>query len=334
MYKVARLDDAERQTLFRNTAGKMKLNEAVVEKDFWVCILLDYLFHHYSYKDTFTFKGGTSLSKGYGLIKRFSEDIDLILDWRVLGYSKEEPWLSRSNIKQEMFNREINLNAERFIIDKLLPDLRNGFSAMLNRPVDLEIDNEEHQSINFNYPHTFSSEYILQAVKLEIGPLAAWTPAKEVKILSYAAEQYHKIFTTAATNILTVTPERTFWEKATILHQEANRPVGSAMPSRYSRHYYDMYCIAQSHYKNEALVNVDLLRRVAEFKMKFYPRKWVKYEEAAPGTLKLYPAEYSLKILRMDYAKMADMFYGAYPDFDEMMASIKLLEDEINNLQI
>ena len=92
MRKIACLPDDDRRELFRNTADKMGLNDAIVEKDFWVCFTLDYLFHRCPWKDAITFKGGTSLSKAFNLISRFSEDIDLILDWRVLGYGKLEPY--------------------------------------------------------------------------------------------------------------------------------------------------------------------------------------------------------------------------------------------------
>lgn len=86
MRKIACLSDDDRRELFRNTADKIGLNDAIVEKDFWVCFTLDYLFHRCPWKDSITFKGGTSLSKAFNLISRFSEDIDLILDWRILGY--------------------------------------------------------------------------------------------------------------------------------------------------------------------------------------------------------------------------------------------------------
>lgn len=99
MRNIARLSDNDRRELFRNTADKMGLNDAIVEKDFWVCFTLDYLFHRSPWKESITFKGGTSLSKAFHLISRFSEDIDLILDWHVLGYGKDEPWEKRSNIK-------------------------------------------------------------------------------------------------------------------------------------------------------------------------------------------------------------------------------------------
>ena len=95
MRAIAKINESDRRDLFINTATKKGLTEAIIEKDYWVCFMLDYLFHRSKWKNNIAFKGGTSLSKSYNLIKRFSEDIDLILDWRVIGYTKDEPWQSR-----------------------------------------------------------------------------------------------------------------------------------------------------------------------------------------------------------------------------------------------
>lgn len=91
MYTIAKASEIDRIALFRNTAEKTNLHEAIIEKDFWVCLTLDYLFRTSKWKNVLVFKGGTSLSKAFRLIRCFSEDIDLILDWRVLGYSTNEP---------------------------------------------------------------------------------------------------------------------------------------------------------------------------------------------------------------------------------------------------
>ena len=128
MRNIARLSDNDRRELFRNTADKMGLNDAIVEKDFWVCFTLDYLFHRSPWKESITFKGGTSLSKAFHLISRFSEDIDLILDWRVLGYGKDEPWEKRSNTKQDAFNKEANVRAEVFLSETFCPAVKAGLS--------------------------------------------------------------------------------------------------------------------------------------------------------------------------------------------------------------
>lgn len=332
MYNVARLSITDRRTVFHNTASKMKLNDAIVEKDFWVCLMLDYLFNKCEYKKYFTFKGDTSLSKVWHIIERFSEDIDLILDWRSLGFSIDEPWQSRSNKKQESFNKDANVQAEKFIKGKLLPILIRDFKSILGESPDITIDESEPQTINFNYPHIFEVSSILQAIRLEIGPLAAWSPAQNVEIIPYCAEYYPKIFEQKTTNILTVLPERTFWEKATILHHEAHRPEDSTMPARYSRHYYDLYCLSNSDVKQKAFSNLDLLQKVVDFKKKFYPRGWAKYDEAKPGTFLLLPPKHSLKVLENDYKKMSEMIYGNYVDFETLMQSIKELQNEINNL--
>ena len=121
MRNVARLPESDRRELFRNTADKMGLNDAIVEKDFWVCFTLDYLFHRCPWKDAITFKGGTSLSKAFNLISRFSEDIDLILDWRVLGYGKDEPWEKRSNTKQDQSTAKVGVFVE--VVDEDLSSL-------------------------------------------------------------------------------------------------------------------------------------------------------------------------------------------------------------------
>ena len=137
MIEIARLPADDRRELFHNTAAKTGLHDAIVEKDFWVCLTLDYLFHRSPWKKAVTFKGGTSLSKGYHLISRFSEDIDLILDWRVLGYGINEPWEKRSNTKQDAFNKEANRKAEIFLAETFCPQVREGLSVELGLPANL-----------------------------------------------------------------------------------------------------------------------------------------------------------------------------------------------------
>ena len=332
MYNIAKASEQDRRVLFRNTAQQTGLHEAIIEKDFWVCLTLDHLFHHSPWKAAFTFKGGTSLSKCYGLIQRFSEDIDLILDWRVLGYGLYEPWAPRSNTKQDQFNKEANKRAEQFLRDILLPSLRSEFGIILGMEADLYIDPDDEQTICFRYPSIFKTESILQVIRLEIGALAAWTPSQPREIRPYSAECYRAAFQQANPVVLTAAAERTFWEKVTILHHEANRPEHLPMPSRYSRHYYDLYCIAHSESKVAAYEDLDLLGRVVEFKMKFYPRKWAQYELARPGTMKLCPPEYRYAALEEDTAVMQGMMFGESHSFADLMAFIRELEAEINAL--
>lgn len=330
MYNIAKLPPSEREILFRNSAAKTGMNAAVIEKDFWVCLTLDYLFHHSKWRNQFAFKGGTSLSKVYNLISRFSEDIDLILDWRALGYSKDEPWEDRSNTKQQKFIDDSRDRLFAFLKDDFTPAFRDSMSEIIGAEAHVFIKEDDDGTVCFEYPGNLKDESILRVIRLEIGALAAWTPTKMAKVKSYAAECYPDVFDLAESPILTTTAERSFWEKATILHQEAFRPEGSMVPERYSRHYYDLYCMANTEVKNDAIRQPDLLEDVARFKQKFYPRKWARYDLARVGSLKLVPASHSIDRLKADYSKMQSMIYGEYPSFEEILSGIELLEIDIN----
>ena len=168
-------------------------------------------------------------------------------------------------------------------------------------------------------------------VRLEIGALAAWTPTTQSEIISYAAQQYGRIFQNPSTSVLTVMPERTFWEKVTILHKEAFRTNGN-FPARYSRHYYDLFCMDASPVKAAAFRNLDLLARVVTFKDRFYPAGNAHHDLAKPGTMRLLPPEDCLPVLRDDYAHMRNMLFGEIPSFEEIMTCIARLEKEINSL--
>lgn len=329
---VARINENDRKALFHNTAAKMGMTDAIIEKDFWVCYMLDYLFHRSKWKDSIAFKGGTSLSKAYGLIERFSEDIDLILDWRVLGYGIDEPWLERSTTKQDTFNKEANARAEIFLRDTFLSSTIADLKMELKENIRCFIDDDDPQTIKIAYPNSFSDSSILQEIRLEIGALAAWTPVKQAKITSYAAQQYTRLFEQPSTDVLTVLPERTFWEKVTILHREAFRPENRPFPLRYSRHYYDLYKMMQSPVKDKALSDLELLSKVVGFKDKFYHCPWARYDLAKCGTMKLLPTVYNIGKLQADYEHMQNMLFGNKPKFEEIMIAITKLEDEINDL--
>lgn len=332
MYDLARLSVDEREMIFINAANKMKVSEAIIEKDYWVVLILDYLFTKCKFKEYFTFKGGTSLSKSYSIIRRFSEDIDIILDWTILGIPKDEPYKDRSKTKQGLYNEYINNLAEEFINDQLLHEIKNGLEKILNYKINMYCDHNDKNTIIFEYPRQFANNSILSVIRIEFGPLAAWTPSKITKLSSYINDYYPKVFKQAFTEVLTVTPERTFWEKATILHHEANRPITSKIPTRYSRHYYDVFMMCEKMSKQELIGNLELLDKVVMFKMKFYSRGWANYDLAKPGTLRLIPDQYRLEELEKDYKAMQDMLFGERPKFVEIMETIKGLEDSINSL--
>ena len=128
--------------------------------------------HRCPWKNAITFKGGTSLSKAFNLISRFSEDIDLILDWRLLRYSKDEPWEKRSNTKQDAFNKEANARVEVFLEEQFCPTIQAELSQELGCEANIYIDKKDKQTVIFAYPHLFINPSTLQFIRLEIGALA------------------------------------------------------------------------------------------------------------------------------------------------------------------
>lgn len=185
--------------------------------------MIDHLFHDCKYKNAFVFKGGTSLSKSYHVIERFSEDIDLILDWRKI-VNSVNPWEERSKTKQDQFNKRINTEAAKFYEKELVPQLNIEIEGKLGRGEWVSVDKDDKVVVNFYYPQIFATGYLRSCVRLEIDPLAEWLPSHETVITSFAAEKYPTLFEQKNTSVLTIDVERTFWEKLTILHKIANFP--------------------------------------------------------------------------------------------------------------
>jgi predicted nucleotidyltransferase component of viral defense system len=306
------------------------MNPAIVEKDFWVCWILKLLFEEAALKNQMVFKGGTSLSKVFGLIDRFSEDIDLVLDWRLLGYEQEganDPYnATQSKTQQSRSNQEMNAKAVAYIRDTLLSQLNDLFAPISG--VVARIDEDDPHTVNVFYPAAFAEEYIRPAVRLEIGPLASWIPSSSHPIKAYAAEVFPEAFSNPDFEVVAIDAERTFWEKATILHQEAHRP--GAIPARYSRHYYDLYKLSESPIRKTALDNLTLLKSVVEFKERFYYSSWARYDLAVPGSFRLSPPDSQLPALERDYRAMQDMFFREPPTFETILVGLLALEREIN----
>lgn len=326
MDKVAKLSQRERNELFSETANAMRTTPAIVEKDFWVVWVLGRIFANTELARILKFKGGTSLSKVFGLIGRFSEDIDLILDWQEV--TKDNPFAERSKSKQNAFNEAINAQAVKHIESVILPQVQKIIGDLCT----CSIDTENQHAINVRYPAAFGDGYLRPEILLEIGPLASWLPSNVFPIQPYAALHFPRVFEHPVCEVPTILAERTFWEKATILHQEAHRDLGRSMPPRYSRHYYDLAKLAQSDVKKNALVDLAMLAAVVAFKQKFYLSGWAQYELAKPPTLKLIPPEPRLSELARDYQAMQNMIFDQHLTFDQVMQILQALEAEINAL--
>jgi hypothetical protein len=307
-----KLKPDERRLFFEGTAAPRNMQPQIVEKDFWVCWTLKELFRLPAIGEHLIFKGGTSLSKVFKLIERFSEDIDVSIDRSFLGFGgANEPEAGASNKEKQRRIEGLKAACQQRIARQLLPALETAIKGKVRHDekwaLRSDADDPDQQTLLFDYPTSFPPDaagYIRRIVKIEMGARADHWPSETKAITPYVAEQFLKGFKEGSCAVKVLSAERTFWEKATILHAEFHRPVGKAMQERFSRHYCDFYEMVRRGVGTSAAVKFDLLTRVAQHKNLFFKTSWARYGEAVKGSLRVVPPEHRLKALREDYAKM------------------------------
>jgi hypothetical protein len=337
--RIAQLAASARAEIFIETANRRALPEALIEKDFWVCWTLAQIFSIEQLKESLLFKGGTSLSKVFGVIERFSEDIDLAVDYTMLGFTGARhplaPGLSRT--KQMALLSDMLGACQRYIAGEFLDRLRTRCIEVLGPegPWRLAVDEEDPNIVHFFYPPAVQAPvaYIAPRVTLELGTHAEFIPRGEFTIRAFAAAEFPKLFAQPEVPVTSLLAKRTFWEKATILHAEFHRPPAKNLPGRYSRHYYDVAMMAARSVKQEAFADLNLLAAVVKHKQTFYASGWAQYPLAVPGTFKLAPPEARIQTLRRDYREMAVMIFGEPPPFEQIIEKLTVLEKELNALR-
>jgi hypothetical protein len=337
--KIAQLSPRERADIFAETAARKGLSEAIVEKDFWVCWVLQQLFTIETLSGWLLFKGGTSLSKIFHAINRFSEDIDLAVNYADLGFTgmrdpRQEPI---SKTRRTAILTEMMIECQRYIGSEFLTAFRKRCGDILGGATwSVDVSKVDPNVVQFRYPPaSFKSlSYIAPQVLLELGTHAEFVPRDRFTIRSLVAEEFPDLMGgNGEVSVIALLAKRTFWEKVTILHAEFHRPPEKVLPDRYSRHYYDVAMLAQSAIRPESLADVALLADVVKHKQTFYPSAWARYDLAQPGSLRLAPKQERMAALRRDYRNMAVMIFAKPLSFDEILESLQGLEQEINDLK-
>ncbi|MGM0491015.1 MAG: nucleotidyl transferase AbiEii/AbiGii toxin family protein [Planctomycetota bacterium] len=340
MDRIAQAPPAERAGLFRRSAAVLRpeRSPAIVEKDFWVCWTLRRIYDVLRFRPQLVFKGGTSLSKAYDAIERFSEDVDLSLSRRDLGFADdrdpEEKGISGKESRRRI--KALVTACEQAIRDRLVPALREDFASVIDSERwRVELDTADPQTVIFTYPRsdpaTAFPVAIRPAIRLELGARSDDWPAEGREIRSYAAQAFPQAFPIAAScRVHALDARRTYWEKATILHAEFHRPPGKAAAEGMSRHYYDLFRLSQQPLGRQALDRADLLERVVAHKRLFFASAWASYETACPGSFHLVPSEERISSLRADYARMREMIFGDVPVWEQVVQGLRELEGQIN----
>lgn len=337
MSKWIDLELAERRVVLQSVEDKEKLQQvAAIEKDWWVTAVIKALFQT-SCKDALSFKGGTSLSKGWNIIERLSEDIDVALDHSFFG-------LDRTNKKQrDNLCRKARAYITTTLKDELDAKLHemgiSGYSVEAvterqtkNGPVHIN-SNTDPTVLMVNYTSVLDegADYIPSRVKVEIGCLAMDEPTEPRPIDSLIAKYYPEEDNELACSIRTVVPSRTFLEKAFLLSEEFQK----AKPRyrRMSRHLYDLERLMDTPYGQNALADKELYDAIVEHRKAYYDLKYVNYDLLAPEKIDFLPPASEIVNWRNDYAEMQRHFiFGNALPFDDLLARLTELRERFRRI--
>jgi predicted nucleotidyltransferase component of viral defense system len=327
-----------RRTVCEQAQDTLGLPPATIEKDFWVWWTLKKLFDLPKWGAHLTFKGGTALSKGWALIERFSEDIDIVINRDALDFGGDKAPDHAPSKKQTHKRLDALKEAsQRCVNETLLPLLREAISQdmpnELSWRLDPDPDDPDKQTLLLAYPTAFADQmaYLRKVVKIELGARSDTEPTQKILIHPYIADAFSDLLTHAHFSVRAVSPERTFWEKAMLLHEETFRSPEKKRQARMARHYYDLYRLIKAGIGDKASRDLGLFDRIAAHRQVYFRYAWVDYNTLRPGRLRLVPPDVQLADWKSDYTTMQDeMFSGEPPSFDDLIQIVQEFQDAFN----
>ncbi len=335
----------DRRDLFVGTGNRLGTAEQNVEKDFWVTWTLDVLFNSsVTEGPRLLFKGGTSLSKGYGLIERFSEDIDITVFRDDIGQPASVEELEALSGKKRTARLEsIRAACQEYINGALLTQITTQLAETLSAAgippeearLEPDPDDQDHQSLLLWYPTVIApgNDYIRRAIKIESGAKSALDPHSSIVVKPYVNDDLPEL-DLSVPNVTTVDPSRTFWDKVVILHglrrwwDHRNELKGGGQ--RVSRHYYDIYRLLTAEAGQRAVEDRDMAKDCVRHAQMFFNRPAFDLSEAVPGSFTLAPHDRMVDDLRRDYEAMSGMIFGEIPPIDNVLIAVATLEERLN----
>lgn len=326
------LPDETKIRLFAETSRQIGLpSSSAAEKDWWVVHTLAVIFSM-DCANALIFKGGTSLSKAWNLIHRFSEDIDLALDREFLGFNGE---LSKQGIKK------LRRKSFQFITEVFTKELRSKFSELGFKDVKVkyrEVENHDQDPIIIEIYYnklTETDAYLKPSVLIEVGSRSLIEPFTQRTFGTFISQIYSdNPFTDNPITIPVVNPERTFLEKIFLLHEEFQKPQDKIRVERLSRHLYDIEKLSQTEYATIALQNTELYNRIVEHRSKFTAISGIDYNKHNSANIKFIPPETIIKKWEADYEELkGSMIYDNPLSFNEMIKRLVELQKRINKIQ-
>lgn len=327
------IEKAEKEAIFNAIATQKGMTPFAVEKDWWVSRTLEIIFQMDIAKHL-VFKGGTSLSKAWKLINRFSEDIDLAIDKEFFeGYKGE---ISKTQIGK------LRKAAGAYTTGKFFEELQEefkakGFTELGFKVIDTGESDQDPRVIEIYYPNIVSqpTEYVLPRVQIEISCRSLREPFTTQTFGSLVDEVYaDKEFAQPLFEVPTVNPERTFLEKLFLLHEEFHRPIDKMRVDRLSRHLYDIYHLTKSGIAEKAINDKELYETIVAHRYKFSRVGDVDYNLHNPKTVNAIPIAEKIDEWNADYGKMMeDMIYEENkPSFDDLINNLHEINTKLQNL--
>ncbi|MDR1920005.1 MAG: nucleotidyl transferase AbiEii/AbiGii toxin family protein [Tannerellaceae bacterium] len=322
-------DRDRRIFIIENIAAKTQLSPDAIEKDWWVTTVLRALFSC-ECAGYIVFKGGTSLSKAWNLIERFSEDIDIAIDRKFFGLAGELSKKQINNLRRASC-AYISGKLKEELDNKLKGAGINGYSVAVEETQDTTKD---PQIIEIRYDSLFASYYIRDKVLIEIGARSLIEPSKNVQIRSIIAENYPDAsFADKYFSIPTVIPQRTFLEKAFLLHEEFQKPSEKVRINRMTRHIYDLERMMDTDFAKDALNNKSLYNSIVKHRSTLTKMKEVNYTTHTPNKISFVPPDFVIDYWRKDYEKMQSMIYGKSLPFDELIDRMRELNARFRKIE-
>jgi hypothetical protein len=321
------LSPDEQAGILQTSAANLGRRAEHLEKDVWICWVLQGLFTMPG-RLPMAFKGGTSLSKVFGAIRRFSEDVDVTVDYKSLDHSIDPFDARTSRTARERFTGLLRTKLADHTKNVIRPHFENLVAQLPEKPPKPITISDDGEKLFIPYPSRFGSD---ENVFLEFGGRNVIEPGEEHTLRPYLAAEIPDLqFPEATVRVLSAS--RTFWEKVTLIHVACNRSDPKLDTDRQSRHWHDLAVLADHKIGQAALADRALLEDVVKHKSIFFHTSYAKYDACLSGGLRLIPGTPFLKALRADYEKMiADgMFEGEPPRFDSIIARLKDLENQIN----
>lgn len=333
MNNLTQLIEKQQFDIYALAHEKTGVSQVVLEKDWWVTAVLRALFA-LPYAEHLSFKGGTSLSKCYNLIERFSEDIDIAVYRDFLGYG--------GNLSKTQINDKLRRAACSFVRDKLQFDVAKKLenqcikSDLFSVNVNITpVTTTDPEIIEIHYKSLFpQSNYVKPIVKLEVTGRSMNEPLRKTPLQSFVDEAYFdKSFAEKPFEVNAVVPERTFLEKICLLHEEFAKPQEFMRTERMSRHLYDLVKLYDAGIAENALKDKELYNSIVAHRRVFVALKGFDYDTLSPKTIKIVPPDFIISQWQQDYETMREtMIYGESLSFNKLIDKIKQLNEKINRI--